>query len=80
MRLAGRTPHGVRGLKSLMSLQGLSASPSHPSRGAWIEMIQQISETMGITSHPSRGAWIEMTWMPEAAKVGIVAPLTGCVD
>ena len=56
----GRTPHGVRGLKSV----GLSAPPrmrpSHPSRGAWIEIRHRSHIHPERLSHPSRGAWIEM--------------------
>ena len=34
-----RTPHGVRGLKSLIPVPIATAQSSHPSRGAWIEML-----------------------------------------
>ena len=34
-----RTPRGVRGLKSLVSRSELSRRWSHPSRGAWIEIV-----------------------------------------
>ena len=34
----GRTPRGVRGLKSLGYPQIHTRCPSHPSRGAWIEI------------------------------------------
>ena len=33
-----RTPHGVRGLKFLVSFVVLSGLKSHPTRGAWIEI------------------------------------------
>ena len=34
---------------------------SHPSRGAWIEIIViQMGRVIGLRSHPSRGAWIEI--------------------
>ena len=33
---------------------------SHPSRGAWIEMMYIKSTDGAGLSHPSRGAWIEM--------------------
>ena len=34
-----RTPLGVRGLKYSLSLQKRGRIPSHPARGAWIEMV-----------------------------------------
>ena len=34
----GRTPHGVRGLKSTDAGRDTVSCPSHPSRGAWIEI------------------------------------------
>ena len=34
----GRTPHGVRGLKSRAVHPGVAIYLSHPSRGAWIEI------------------------------------------
>ena len=36
--ISGRTPHGVRGLKSLTKRKSVVPEKSHPSRGAWIEM------------------------------------------
>ena len=35
---SGRTPHGVRGLKSRAGKKRAAARVSHPSRGAWIEI------------------------------------------
>ena len=35
-------------------------SSSHPSRGAWIEIMSVWTRRSGIRSHPSRGAWIEI--------------------
>ena len=54
---------------------------SHPSRGAWIEMLRRKWIRLSkIASHPSRGAWIEIG-APEVIKIlPLVAPLTGCVD
>ena len=40
---AGRTPHGVRGLKSATPIQRVAVHASHPSRGAWIEIIAVMS-------------------------------------
>ena len=34
-----RTPRGVRGLKSLETNKELRTGKSHPSRGAWIEIV-----------------------------------------
>ena len=33
---------------------------SHPSRGAWIEIVDCVKRRGRKASHPSRGAWIEM--------------------
>ena len=35
---SGRTPHGVRGLKSICVRKVIKILKSHPSRGAWIEI------------------------------------------
>ena len=37
--MARRTPHGVRGLKSKTKLITPKFLLSHPSRGAWIEIL-----------------------------------------
>ena len=57
---ASRTPHGVRGLKSQAGKRKQKLLQSHPSRGAWIEMVIQLEPELIIVSHPSRGAWIEI--------------------
>ncbi len=36
--MAGRTPQGVRGLKSIVFAVSLHHNLSHPARGAWIEI------------------------------------------
>ena len=36
---ASRTPHGVRGLKLYIGTAGFPHTRSHPSRGAWIEIV-----------------------------------------
>ena len=55
-----RTPHGVRGLKYPRDELPGHANRSHPSRGAWIEMLDgELTDEME-ESHPSRGAWIEI--------------------
>ena len=56
----GRTPHGVRGLKFDWEPSAPWNTRSHPSRGAWIEIIRRASDPHYDTSHPSRGAWIEI--------------------
>ena len=58
---SGRTPRGVRGLKLHRAENLRAVGKSHPSRGAWIEIILT-GNTLESTSksHPSRGAWIEI--------------------
>ena len=56
----GRTPHGVRGLKYHILCNVCSEIMSHPSRGAWIEMLLKSPSRTSFMSHPSRGAWIEI--------------------
>ena len=80
MLLPGRTPHGVRGLKYTEDTTGTYTYESHPSRGAWIEIIARLYEEGGDGSHPSRGAWTEMVSGLVALLLHAVAPLTGCVD
>ena len=58
MVVPGRTPQGVRGLKS--GLTGCRAAWSHPARGAWIEIGIQRIDGRTRKSHPARGAWIEI--------------------
>ena len=41
MPMTGRTPHGVRGLKFGPAQVGDGVGLSHPSRGAWIEIISK---------------------------------------
>ena len=55
-----RTPRGVRGLKSPPFLAGTEKTGSHPSRGAWIEILSAFVDAAKRQSHPSRGAWIEI--------------------
>ena len=57
------------------------AQMSHPSRGAWIEIVHREDAFFADgTSHPSRGAWIEIGSIYGRSPDVIVAPLTGCVD
>ncbi len=56
-----RTPRGVRGLKYILQLTKAAKTPSHPSRGAWIEICNAQRTVYDVLrSHPSRGAWIEI--------------------
>ena len=57
----GRTPHGVRGLKSAAIFTAVTLFASHPSRGAWIEISESGEDHIMAWSHPSRGAWIEIS-------------------
>ena len=61
---AGRTPHGVRGLKYTGRLSARLDSLSHPTRGAWIEIPCCSPCQPQLPSHPTRGAWIEIWWGP----------------
>ena len=60
MSKSGRTPHGVRGLKSFSRRTIRRISLSHPARGAWIEIFQLFCTIVILKSHPARGAWIEI--------------------
>ena len=54
----GRTPHGVRGLKSRVRHNATTPPPpSHPSRGAWIEIMRILNNIMrsSRTPHGVRG-------------------------
>ena len=37
---------------------------SHPTRGAWIEIIWSLCDAICGASHPTRGAWIEIDNLP----------------
>ena len=75
-----RTPRGVRGLKFYRRIPRRSAARSHPSRGAWIEILLRRPIPGRPVSHPSRGAWIEMVLLRILSARPSVAPLAGCVD
>ena len=54
---------------------------SHPTRGAWIEIICLVVVGFGLFgSHPTRGAWIEIRPDLWCTTTTPVAPHTGCVD
>ena len=46
-----------------MNIQDFSGNQSPPSRGAWIEILNQIVGFLFHTSPPSRGAWIEIDYL-----------------
>ena len=46
---------------------------SPPSRGAWIEMVNDVLRAAGLPSPPSRGAWIEIPFL-RAPKGEIPSP------
>ena len=54
---------------------------SHPTRGAWIEILCDVSKLdTKEGSHPTRGAWIEIESFGSVKNAVAVAPHTGCVD
>ena len=58
---AGRTPQGVRGLKSPSFCALTGTSLSHSARSAWIEIKSFAAGTNYLErSHSARSAWIEM--------------------
>ena len=69
---SGRTPRGVRGLKSERTEKATGCLQSHPSRGAWIEIVRNTTSPSipGIsrTPHGVRG----LTRLTEAPE-----PFTG---
>ena len=54
--------------------------PSHPARGAWIEILGPLLARRAFPSHPARGAWIEIDLQVNLDVVVSVAPRKGCVD
>ena len=55
-----RTPRWVRGLKYSVSIRDRSVSLSHPTMGAWIEIVSHTTGFVISASHPTMGAWIEI--------------------
>ena len=51
----GRTPSGVRGLKLFISVIVALVSPSHPVRGAWIEIDSPASHLRYVVVAPRQG-------------------------
>ena len=64
-----------------MSLRSFAfGTSSHPARGAWIEMKNNLPDNIKPESHPARGAWIEIMSHPCQNEQSSVAPRKGCVD
>ena len=77
----GRTPHGVRGLKSLTSGMLIMPFASHPARGAWIEIWSTTTSDPiedSRTPHGVRG--LKSLGLMANSGIKAVAPRTGCVD
>ena len=76
----GRTPHGVRGLKSRITLLGamVSGRTPHGVRGLKYDGEAERGAHDRRTPHGVRG----LKWdRPDRDRDhGVVAPLTGCVD
>ena len=51
----GRTPHGVRGLKWQIVQRGRVRAASHPSRGAWIEIVADLRDAYNRSSRTPHG-------------------------
>ena len=80
-KTSSRTPHGVRGLKYRLRRLHVVRTQSHPSRGAWIEILNFEGlerATAGRTPHGVRG--LKFSYASPAHGIQQVAPLTGCVD
>ena len=79
--MSSRTPHGVRGLKFKLTKIVNKILRSHPARGAWIEILIELSYQLNRdrrTPHGVRGLkFFGRTLLN--ALIG-VAPRTGCVD
>ena len=76
-----RIPHGVRGLKFAETLTEPYLLPSHPSRGAWIEIWlynKGRNKEGRRIPHGVRG--LKFDHVLRCCSVVAVASLTGCVD
>ena len=59
--ISGRSPLGLRGLKSLLiAKSGETGYKSQPSWAAWIEILCTFADWGGKRSQPSWAAWIEI--------------------
>ena len=75
-----RTPRWVRGLKLSIPTNLSLLLRSHPTMGAWIEILNGCRKYDGLLSHPTMGAWIEILIFLTLARFKHVAPHDGCVD
>ena len=75
--LAGRPPHGERGLKYVVVGQQLFLPPSPPARGAWIEIPVGRTCRHPIKSPPARGAWIEIVSAMSGTSCAASPPARG---
>ena len=53
---------------------------SHPTMGAWIEIVPLYYILFILLSHPTMGAWIEILKYGVNERNEVVAPHDGCVD
>ena len=53
---------------------------SHPTMGAWIEILKCRGASGYLESHPTMGAWIEILEDFRNCVAIAVAPHDGCVD
>ncbi len=61
----GRSPLGLRGLKSYTNHVTVTKSPSQPTRAAWIEIEKELKAVQAeLASQPTRAAWIEICNFP----------------
>ena len=58
--LSSRTPHGVRGLKSIASPTIITVSSRTPHGVRGLKLALDLADIQVVASHPSRGAWIEI--------------------
>ena len=76
-----RTPRGVRGLKCEDKTNVDRVLASHPSRGAWIEIVPQVTAPSGGWCRTPRGVrGLKLSMPLRKSMVMMVAPLAGCVD
>ena len=57
-----------------------SFEKSHPTMGAWIEIVICRYIYNCTMSHPTMGAWIEIKVLSIMTQLFFVAPHDGCVD
>ena len=80
MPCIGRTPQGVRGLKSVMLREKARHPGSHPARGAWVEMTRTSASARSYSRRTPQGVR-GLKCLEYAADHGdeLVAPRKGCV-